>query len=426
MSRRHSGVAAAAILAAAAVALSSCSSSNKSDSSSGATSTGSSSAKAATGSPIKIGIAAGLTGSSSSISVSPVDTAKAWADSISDSGGINGHPVQISVEDTKSDPATALAAAKDLVQVKKVDAVLVLDPVSEAQVAPYLQQVNMPLLGAGYSASVYGGTLKNVFAPETGILAGNAGAAVAAKAVGAKVFGDVYCAEAPVCAQVSPILSAGAKSQGIQYSGGLSVSASAPDYTAQCLQLMSKGTDFLLLTLTSATGARVASDCLKQGYKGAFGAISGTVVLKDLSNASGATFAGILNSFPWWLNDPAVVAYRSAMEKYEPGADYKGATQTAVWANLELLGKALSTVSASTAITPTVVIDAYGQVKSETLSGLLPAPVTYTAGEPAKPLNCFWLYMYKAGAADPTILPAQGASGNGQSGDLATSCYSGS
>jgi branched-chain amino acid transport system substrate-binding protein len=61
------------------------------------------------------------------------------------------------------------------------------------------------------------------------------------------------------------------------------------------------------------------------------------------------------------------------------------------------------------------VIAAYGTIADETLDGLLPEPLTFTAGEPGPPVDCFWLYTAEDGelSADfePTCPPSELASG---------------
>jgi branched-chain amino acid transport system substrate-binding protein len=81
---------------------------------------------------------------------------------------------------------------------------------------------------------------------------------------------------------------------------------------------------------------------------------------------------------------------------------------TAMWASGELFKKALTPVAgnASDPVTRQTVLAAYGKVKGETLDGLLPQPITFTADQPAPPVNCYWLYQYQngafAGSAQPT------------------------
>lgn len=63
----------------------------------------------------------------------------------------------------------------------------------------------------------------------------------------------------------------------------------------------------------------------------------------------------------------------------------------------------------------------YHTISGETLDGLLPQPITYTA-EGAQPLvRCFWLLELEGG--EFATLAVDGDSGNGAEGDLATRCF---
>ena len=50
----------------------------------------------------------------------------------------------------------------------------------------------------------------------------------------------------------------------------IGVAATAPNYTAECLNLVKKKADFIELSVAPQVGARVVADCVTQGYKGYF------------------------------------------------------------------------------------------------------------------------------------------------------------
>jgi branched-chain amino acid transport system substrate-binding protein len=406
-----------------ASALAACSSSSKSTSS-GAGSGGALSSAAtsitAKGSPIKVGIAAALTGNNASLFAVGPEVAKAWSGCANAHSGIAGRPVQLVVRDTKSDPASAQAAAKQLVESDGVVAMIVLDEVGIVSIAPYLQTKRVALLGVTYTVDV-AGKLPNVFSVTTGIQGLAPGAVIAAKADNRHRFGSLVCAEAPACAQADALFKQLSPSVGLTYAGQATVAADAPNYTAECVELTGKGSDFLNLSLATAVAARVANDCIRQGYKGDFGAISATVIIKELAKVAGSGWAGPINAFPWWIDHPEVQQFRDAMKQYAPALDYRNPTSTAVWVSLEVFRKALANTTGD--VTSQSVITAYGNLKDETMGGLLPQPVSFTPDQPGPVLTCFWMYHYKAGDGNPMVLPAQGTSGNGQTGALATSCF---
>ena len=53
-----------------------------------------------------------------------------------------------------------------------------------------------------------------------------------------------------------------------------------------------------------------------------------------------------------------------------------------------------------------MVTEGYGTIQGETLDGLLPQETTFTPGQPAPTVDCFWLYTYEnsefSGGDEPT------------------------
>src|SRR6188472_2309939 len=72
----------------------------------------------ASGTPIKLG---GIATKQPGTDFTDIpNTAKAYFDCVNDNGGINGHPIQYSLETEQTDPGQAAAAAKKLVESDKV------------------------------------------------------------------------------------------------------------------------------------------------------------------------------------------------------------------------------------------------------------------------------------------------------------------
>lgn len=73
--------------------------------------------------PYKIGAVVDISGNSSSLGVPERDTLLMMAEKINASGGIQGHPLELTILDNKSDETEAVLAAKNLIE-EKVLAVL--------------------------------------------------------------------------------------------------------------------------------------------------------------------------------------------------------------------------------------------------------------------------------------------------------------
>jgi branched-chain amino acid transport system substrate-binding protein len=418
----------AAALGVAAICIVGCGSSSSAGSSAGSSSgTGgtvsSSAAAKLTGTPIKIGLVVALEGSEQQEMAPVPAVAEAWEQMINNSGGLNGHPVDIIVKDSKGDSATYLSDLQTLVSTDKVAAIISSDDVSEGAGGTYLSQHNIPVIGGnGFDTALWGG-LSNYYPNATTIPATLTGQAVAAKAVGAKSFGTIVCAEVTACLQAQAEFKPAAQDNGLSWTGIVTAAASAPNYTAQCLSLTEKNTDFISLAIQTSIAERLVPDCLQQGFHGTFGVNSNGFVQSAESQMTGATIAGNLESFPWWADVAPVQQFRNAMAKYEPSADYRNPDATSIWATLELFKTAVGKTAANVDVTPALVTTDYGKLKNVTLDGLLAQPVTYTTGKAQPLVNCYWIYTYTPGQTNPKILH-EGKSGNGATGDLQSTCSS--
>lgn len=207
------------------------------------------------------------------------------------------------------------------------------------------------------------------------------------------------------------------------YVGLIKVASTATDFTAQCLAMKQDGADYIYMAVAPQGAARLMQQCIQQGYTGLFSAEASSFLPALYSPIKGLTMVGTLNGFPWWVNSAPVETYRSAMTKYvSSSVDWQTSASTATWASLELLGTALSSHTGD--VTRQTILDAMYSIKDQTLGGLLPQPVTYTAGQAAAAVNCFWQFKFVSGETNPILIPPTGTSGNGASGDLATACQS--
>jgi branched-chain amino acid transport system substrate-binding protein len=369
------------------------------------------------GSPIKIGVAAAETGEEGDLFASGVPTAQAWAKWVNSTGGIGGHPVQIIAQDTQSNPTAALAAVKTLVS-QGVVAVVSLDAITEGAMGPYLQSQNIPILGIAYSPALAG--LPNDFSSSVSTLGTSLLELQVSKQTSQSKFTSVYCSEAPSCAQAGQFYKGNSPAFGVSFKGALAVSASQPSYTAECLQAINSGSNFIQMDLANSTRGKVASACQQQGYKGIVGALSEEINIPAMNQVKNTQFAGTLNSFPWWVNSPPVQTFRTAMAKYAPSTNYQNTAPPSVWTALQLFKTALGKPTGST--TASSVMTALDSVNNQTLGGLIAQPITFAAGKPAPAITCGWTYTFKSGGKQPKLLPLTGKAGNGQSGALASTC----
>lgn len=105
--------------------------------------------------PYKIGAIFDSSGSASSLGVPERDTVKMLVKKINDKGGINGHPIELVLEDSESDETKALLKAKKLIQEDKVLAII--GPSTSGTtmaIVPTAQAGSIPLISSAASVKI--------------------------------------------------------------------------------------------------------------------------------------------------------------------------------------------------------------------------------------------------------------------------------
>jgi branched-chain amino acid transport system substrate-binding protein len=402
-SKKRGRVLAAAAMAAAALLASACSSSGGSSSTSSSGDTGastgsSSSAAALSKSTIAIGVMSEQSGPAESADKYPQPVAQAWATWVNNNGGINGHPVKVYYGDSEGDPATGQAQVQQLVQSDKVVALVGVADSTDAAWAAYMTKSGVPVIGGSGNAPDWTTSpdfFQTAMIPQQYHLLD----AVAAKSVGAKSMTLAVCAEVATCAQAGQIVKPVASQLGIAYNGTLLISSTAPNYTAQCLQMKSSGSQVLYALISSAPAIRLYQDCAEQGYEPWIGTDAGSLT-QDLTTVSGMKVVGAMQGFAWWLDDAAVKQYRQVMTANGNASNYQASAATATWAALQLFRQALSHAGAT--VTAQDVKNALYAMPATDLGGLLPEQVKYQVKAPTtKPFNCSYIVtmtngVYKA------------------------------
>jgi branched-chain amino acid transport system substrate-binding protein len=97
--------------------------------------------------PIKIGFVASITGGASFLGQPEKDTALMVQEWINKEGGVKGVPVQIIIEDSKSDPSQAVLATKKLIESDKVVAIIGSSTSGESMaMAPICEAAKIPMI----------------------------------------------------------------------------------------------------------------------------------------------------------------------------------------------------------------------------------------------------------------------------------------
>ncbi|MCJ7481999.1 MAG: ABC transporter substrate-binding protein, partial [Thermodesulfovibrionales bacterium] len=105
--------------------------------------------------PYKIGALFAVTGAASFLGEPEKNTAIMLQDQINKAGGINGHPLEIIIEDTKSDETQAVLSAKKLLENDKVLAIIGPSTTGESMaLVPIMNSANTPLISLAAGAPI--------------------------------------------------------------------------------------------------------------------------------------------------------------------------------------------------------------------------------------------------------------------------------
>jgi branched-chain amino acid transport system substrate-binding protein len=207
---------------------------------------------------------------------------------------------------------------------------------------------------------------------------------------GKKDYSVIYCAEVPACAQVGVFGKQVAQQLKLGYAGAVSVSASAANYTAQCLSLKGKGADSVFLASSIDVALRFLASCKAQSFT--------PLAIDDARNWSADQLknsvwngAYLTSEGPLWFgDDPATQTFQAAMKQYMPNT-IGNSNGPLGWAAGVVFGDAAKAGIAAGA-TPTsadVLKGLYTLGPNFTAGGLIP-PTTYTPGKPATQKACAW------------------------------------
>ena len=356
---------------------------------------GAASAKA----PIKIGLVCGCTGPLAAAVVDVPAIYKAFVASVNATGGINGHKIDLIYANDDSNPTTSTTIVHTFVETDHVVAIVDASN-NDAVWATYVQQAGVPVVGMDTSAEPYydnsdfypeGQTEDSLF---SGIID-------AVKQAGATKFALIYCAEAVQCQEGIAPLQAAAKGAGLSVVATEEVSASAPNYTAQCLAAQQAGATVLFTADAQTVDEKVIQDCYAQGYKPKV-VIDGEILLPSLTTTPAinqATYFTVPN-LPYFAKNAQITAMNTALKKYAPGVlsdvNY-GELPMETWVAGKMFQAAAIAghLGVNGAPTSAELVKGLDSLHGNTLGGLAPA-LTFKAGKP-HPVDCWYYALLKNG-----------------------------
>jgi branched-chain amino acid transport system substrate-binding protein len=327
-----------------------------------------------------------------------------WAKSVDATGGIQGRQVQVIVENDNLNPGNSITEVNDLAA---QHVAVIIDASSiDAAFSSAVAKDQIPVIGV-YSNSESFQSNPYFFPEGQTETSVNKSIFAVAKTAGVTRLGVLYCAESPDCADLGTQMTAVGKTVGIPVTYAASISASAPNYTAQCLAAKQAGVTGLFVGDASAIIVRVAADCAQQNYNPVFvtqGAGGG-----ENENTAPGLKDNLWSEYPdlpFFADTPAIQAFDQAVNKYSPGVlqNKEVFTENAFmgWISMTLFQKALtaSGVASKSVVSAATVLSGLNALKSETLDGMAPA-LTFAAGK-THAVTCYFTGRVQNGS--PAVL----------------------
>ena len=391
----RAGSPAIVLAALAALALAGCSSSSSSSSSAASTASsaspaaggtgGSSAGSTSAGTPIAVGVLGSFTGVASGSTADAKVLFQDWVSATNASGGINGHPVQVTYLDDLNTPSTALTNAQQLVSQDHVKAIIDLSDDQESVWAKVADTAKVPVIGQAESPTF--GTDPNFYSVGTTVGPLIWGELKAATLDKVTKVGALYCAEIASCSETVPLITEIGKPLNVSLAYSAKVSSSAASYTAQCLGAKDAGANGATVVAASNTALNVAESCATQGYKPVWVTTAGEMTTPWLQQSAVNGAIGDVQDAPWFDDSiPATKAMQAAIAKYSPSVTTSaafGATASIGWAAGLVFGYAAEKEHLTPSSPSTAVITGLDTISSNTFGGFTP-PLTYTAGKPAQ------------------------------------------
>jgi branched-chain amino acid transport system substrate-binding protein len=399
--RRLTAVAAVALLATVMAACSSSSKSSSPTTASGGSATTSSGGGSATtasggssqpsGSQLSLGAIADESGPCLPASTQDQsNTLSAWQSYVNSHGGIAGHPVKVTVLDTKCNPATAATDAQALIA---AHVLAIIDGTGlDSAFAKAVDAAKIPVLcgiqnGNGFTCQAD----PNFFPSGSTVVVGIYGQSLAAKQQGGTSYGVVYCSEIAACKQAVPLQEGFTKQVGMTWVQPIAASLTAANYTAQCVTMQQAKASAIFTA--GPPSQKFADDCAQQGYKPIFVESMGTWQTNFLKDPNLNKATGDTSEIPWTYQGPETATFQAAEGSVLAATNFPY-NVSATYAGALLFQTALANASASP--TSQDIYTALYAMHNETLGGYSP-PLNYAQGKPTT-IDCFFTVAIQNGA----------------------------
>jgi branched-chain amino acid transport system substrate-binding protein len=251
--------------------------------------------------PIPIGTLCPLTGAGGSYGPEMQRSATAVAERINAGGGIHGRPLQLFHEDSQTNAEAAVRAARKLIDVHKVVAIL----------STWASAVTLAVKPLCVEAKVFEISVSGADA----VTEGNHGGYIARTQPNTKLQGRMYAKyvlsrkewkrvaymalQTPFAVPFGEAFSATLKPAGVTITDSLIYEANKPSYRSEVTRILGTAPDLIMVEGYTPDSSVLAKDLYKAGYKGAILGPSFAINAKFIESATPEVAEGI------WSMDPA-------------------------------------------------------------------------------------------------------------------------
>jgi branched-chain amino acid transport system substrate-binding protein len=362
----------AAVAVACFVVLAGCSSSGGSSSATGSSSAAGSSKL--TGAPINVMLSTTLSGINSPYPETEGGVKAAIAE-VNDSGGIDGHPIDLTVCDSQGNPNIQQSCAQQAVADKDV-AVFAPANVLTTSLIPTLQKAGIPLIGADTNTSLDATSPISFPAVTGGYDLGNA-VGVVSKKIGCRKVASVIIQAPDITTVIASNFQHAITDAGIAYAGPTYSPVSQTNFTDTLAAVEQTGADCVVLAIAVAQTTGFLTAWKQSGST--LKVINPGTTLASLNTISSIA-TGIYVYSPVRLpTDPEVAGVVADINKYAPGTSIT-ARAIESYAIVQLFATALKNAKPAT-YTAQTVLAAMGKLQNATTGNVLP-PYTTTTTNP--------------------------------------------
>jgi branched-chain amino acid transport system substrate-binding protein len=197
----------------------------------------------------------------------------------------------------------------------------------------------------------------------------------------------IVCVEAQLCRDMERLGAESAAALGFDYVYRAQTSLAQPDFTAECLNARNAGAQIIIILLDANSIGRISSSCARQGYKPIYATVSSILTEQQQDDPNLAGMIASSTGFVWFqTGTPATDEFQTAVRLMGSNVP-KGIGPTVGWT----AGKLLERAGAALPEPPTsaALLNGLWSIKDDTLGGLT-QPLTFTEGQPAKPISCWF------------------------------------